>query len=207
MFNKKKKDNPQVIIEQKKKAVQDWLNIADINNGLIIRKDKYLVGAIKIEPINIDLLSLNEKKRIITALHEAYNGLLIPIQIICLGRPVDLDPYLESLQEMSRKTDNFTRKKLLQNYVKYSANLAASGETLERNFYILMAQPPGKGADLELLGKLQELSTMLNGAGLETIICNDQDLINLQYTFAFPVQAAYERAPLFKNPLATYFEL
>lgn len=105
MLSFKRKEKKPVTPEQlKKKAAQDWLPFQDITSSFIYRRDGELVAVLRVEPLNITLKSETEKKRIITAMHEALNGQLEPIQIFCLPRPVDLDTYLERLQKQARET-------------------------------------------------------------------------------------------------------
>ncbi|KYH30773.1 hypothetical protein [Neomoorella mulderi] len=174
-----------------RKAVQDWLPWKDIAGGVITRKDGQAVAVLKVEPINLALKSENEKKRVITAVHEALNGQREAFQILSLGRPVDLDAYLKDLQDLARETVNTARRKLLQEYTRYVANLVASGEAMERRYYILL---PGK-EQVEVLQRAHELAGNLERSGLKVKVCNDQEIIDLVFVFSHPAQAAFERPP------------
>lgn len=182
--------------EEARKAVQDWLPFRDIARGVLVRKDNQAVAVLKVEPFNLSLKSETEKKRIITAVFEALNGLKEPFQIFSLGRPVDLDAYLRELQEKARETVSPTRKKLLQEYIRYVGTLASSGEAMERRYYILL---PGKERE-EIVQKAHELASNLERSGLKVKICEDQEIIDLLFVFLHPAQAAFERPPLFAGP-------
>jgi hypothetical protein len=179
-----------------RKAVQDWLPWKDIAGGVITRKDGQVVAVLKVEPFNLALKSENEKMRVITAVHEALNGQREAFQILSLGRPVDLDAYLKGLQDLARETGNPARKKLLQEYTRYVATLVASGEALERRYYILL---PGK-EQVEVLQRAHELASNLERSGLKVRVCSDQEIIDLLFVFTHPAQAAFERPPLFAGP-------
>ncbi|CEP67119.1 Uncharacterized [Moorella glycerini] len=194
----KKKPVKQQQIDQAavRRAVQDWLPWKDIAGGVITRKDDQVVAVLKVEPFNLALKSENEKKRIITAVHEALNGQREAFQIFSLGRPVDLDAYLRGLQDLVRETGNPARKKLLQDYTRYVATLVASGEALERRYYILL---PGK-EQVEVLQRAHELASNLERSGLKVGVCCDREIIDLIFVFTHPAQAAFERPPLFAGP-------
>jgi len=196
---KQAKTNQAQQAEIKQKSAQEWLPVRDIQNSLLYRKDKHLVAVLKIEPVNISLLSENEKKRIITAFHEVINGLREPIQILSIGRSVDLDGYIAGLEQKQESVE-FGRKKLLKGYIRQAAEMASGGDTRERRFYILLSQKQGKHAEDELLNRARELAGNISGTGLSTGLCIGKQIIDLLFTFHQPGQTAFERAPDFAGP-------
>ncbi len=186
--------------EIKQKSAQEWLPVRDIQNSLLYRKDKHLVAVLKIEPVNISLLSDNETKRIIAAMHEVINGLQEPAQWLSIGRSVDLDGYIAGLERKAQENQDFGRKKLLKGYIRQAAEMASGGDTLERRFYILLSQKQGKHAEDELLNRARELAGNISGTGLSTELCVGKQIIDLLFTFHQPGQAAFERAPDFAGP-------
>ena len=191
LFKKKDKPTPEQI---KRKAAQDWLPFQDIAS-FIYRRDGHLVSVLRVEPMNLTLKSDNEKKRIITALHEALNGQLEPLQIFCLPRPVDLDTYLESLQTQARETINPMKKRLLQEYIQYVASVVKGGEAIEHRYYILISQKPGKHDKDELSQKTYELAMSLERSGLKINVCDDTAILDMLFSFLQPTQAAFEPTP------------
>lgn len=195
-----KKNKEKVKVEIRQKTAQDWLPVADVYNSLLYRKDKHLVAILKVEPINISLLSDNEKKRIIAALHEVFNGIQEQIQIISIGRSVDLDGYIAGMEQTAQETQDFSRKKLLRGYIRQAAEMAAGGDTLERRFYILLSQKQGKYAEEELKNRARELAGNIASTGLGVELCSDKLIIDLLFAFHQPGQSAFERAPDHSGP-------
>lgn len=186
----------QVAQSEARKAVQSWLPFSDIDKGVLVRKDGQVAAVLRVEPFNLSLKSETEKKRIVAAVFEALNGLRDPFQVFSLGRPVDLDAYLRSLQEKAREAASPVRRTLLQEYIRYVGTLAASGEAMERRYYVLL---PGKD-QAEIMQKAHELAGSLERAGLKVKICEDQEIIDLLFVFLHPAQAAFERPPQFAGP-------
>ncbi|HBT47938.1 MAG TPA: hypothetical protein DEA73_08720 [Peptococcaceae bacterium] len=186
--------------EEARKAVQEWLPFKDIAGGVLVRKDAQVAAILRVEPFNLSLKSETEKKRIITAVFEAINGLKEPFQIVSLGRPVDLDAYLRELQGKARETTSFIRRKLLQEYIHYDIHyvsaLVSTGEALERRYYLLL---PGKERE-EVLQRAHDLASNLERAGLKVTICEEQEIIDLLFVFLHPAQAAFERPPALAGP-------
>ncbi|MCH4200151.1 MAG: hypothetical protein LKF87_12360 [Clostridium tyrobutyricum] len=189
-----RKDAKKTAIEREK-SLQEWLPIYDVDRNFIKRRDGFLISAIKIHPLNIDLLSKREKRRIVKGLHEVINGIENYFEILTIGRPVDLDSYVATLQERMRNEEDYFKKKLLQFYIKDSISIAAQGETLERRFYILEKEKEGKFAEEELSSRIRELSNNLSAIDIKNDICQEEELINLLFIFLNPSEAAYEKTP------------
>lgn len=204
--NKKntKKDIKKTVIEREK-SLQEWLPIYDADRSFIKRRDGYLVSAIKVHPLNIDLLSKREKRRIVKGLHEIINGIENYFGILTIGRPVDLDSYVASLQEKMRNEQNYFKKNLLQAYIKDSISIASLGETLERRFYILEVEKDSKFAEEDLSSRIRELSSNLSAIDMKNEICDDDKLIDLLFIFLNPSEAAYEKTPEKGRYLTTQF--
>jgi hypothetical protein len=182
--------------ELKKKTVQDWFPVRDVGDNMILLKDGRYVCVLRAWPLNIGLKSENEKKRIIQSMYEALNGFKDAMQIFTMGRPVDLDPYIVSLQLKSKEEVNMTKKRLLQEYLKYVASIVTSGEAIERRFFIMLS---GKEKE-ELKVKAHELASNLEKSGLKSDVISDQEIIDMLFSFTHPSQAAFEKAPAFSGP-------
>lgn len=206
LFKRKKNLSEEELIQkQREKTSQQWIPVADIKNSIVYRKDGYILGMLRIEPLNINLLSENEKKRKIEALAEVFNGQNEHIQIFCIGRPVDLTNYLEHLQDMAKKEMDFMKKTILKGYIQQASHWASSGEVVERRFYIIISRKNGKKAEIELLNKLNELKNYFEQAELNSHICNEDELLDVFSLFANPLQAAFEVAEItYDVPLLVY---
>lgn len=193
-----KKKKPVVSAEElqrqtRERTAQQWIPIADVDN-LIYRKDGHLVGILRVQPENLTLLSDSEKRRKVDALAEGFNGETEGFQIFCIGRPVDLNNYLEWLQEKAKMEQDYIRKAVLKGYIRQASNLATSGEAMERRFYIVIDKAGGAKAEAELLTRLNDLQGKLQQAELSAHICNGDEIMDVLSLFANPIQASVERA-------------
>ncbi|MBO8164205.1 MAG: hypothetical protein H0Z34_10875 [Brevibacillus sp.] len=174
-----------------KGSVQAWMPVQDVADYHMTRKDRWHVAGIRVSPKNIDLLSLREQKSLIRNLKEVQNGLHGHYQIFCVGRPVDLDGYIAHLEEIKTKIENPIRKKILQSQIKQAAHTAISGESLETLFFLLFAAEN----KAELIELVKQLVTELRNKGIGCYVCDHKELMDMQFVFTHPVQAAYERMP------------
>lgn len=194
--NNKKKNPEQVLRESRLKAAQDWLPIFDIKDNFVYRRDGQVVSIVKIQPLNIDLLSKSEQRVRIRSLLEALNGFDFPYQIFITAKPVDLDGYIQRLEEMKDQA-NIKRRRLLDQYIRTASRKASSGEALERNFYLVTSMERDRRlGDGFLFERAREIASNLTGAGLIASVCSEQELRDLYFTFANPIQSAVERSPL-----------
>lgn len=187
-----KKTTPERIPE----TVQQWLPVHDIlPGGILQRRDGYLVGAVRVEPRNISLLSEPERRRLLRGVQAAINplaGTSVHLQFLSLARPIDLDAYLRRLDAALPELSP-ARQRLLRAYIRHVADLVAGGEAFERRHYLLLAHPPGKHAMDQLRQHLADLAARLRQADIAATVVDDRELIALLYVFHHPVQAAFER--------------
>ena len=175
-------------------AAQDWLPLADLRDGCLIRPDGAAVGGIAVAPLSLALKSENEKRAIIQAVHAALNGLQVPWQILSLYRPVDLDAYLASLDALLAEADP-RRKQVLRDYLGWVHGLVRSGEAVERRYYILVTRT-GTDALLEHRASLRALVEDLQRArGMQCRVMSDADWRELLFLAFHAGQAAVEPVP------------
>ena len=170
--------------------------ISDIDGSIVYRKDGCLVGMLRVQPLNIDLLSDRERRSKVSTFTEELNGEKDHLQIFCIGRPVDLNNYLDWLQNKAKQETDYTRKRLLNNFVKEATYKASSGDTIERRFYIVISKQNENKAAADLLNRLSELRRKLSTVGLISNICKDDELLDVYSLFSHPIQASFERASL-----------
>lgn len=184
----------------KQKTAQQWMPVADIKNSLIYRKDNILVGMFRVEPLNLELLSDNEKRRIVDTLAEGLNGETESFQIFCIGRPVDLNNYLDWLQEKAKNESDYTRKNVLKGFIQQAFETARSGEVIERRFYLIVTKKySNEKSEKELLTRLTDLQSKFLQAGLKTKVCNEDELMDVLSLFANPIEMAFEQVALTYN--------
>lgn len=182
-------------------SVQAWLPFHDVNNEFIWLRDRKLVKAILIEPKNMDLYSKNEQKLQIKKLYEVINALDVHWIIHSQQRPVNLDLYIQSTEEMRNQQIHPIRRRILESAIRNASKIASGGEAVDVFFYIIIfAQMQEKQERLtaqELTARTEELSSTLTKTVLESHVCDDQELREVLFSYLNPAHSAYERAPLY----------
>ena len=182
----KNKTEGKTTVNVGEKRAQDWYPISDIRDSTVYMKDGRILSVLRVYPINISLLSKTEKKSKIAAVSEWLNSEKENIQIFCVGRPMDLAHFQDWQQEILDTTEDYVKKQILKNYIIHTAALATSGNVTERRFYIILSKEAKKGAEKELLVKLEEIRQKLVNAQLRSEICSERELKSLYLLFSFP---------------------
>ncbi|WP_019123863.1 hypothetical protein [Brevibacillus massiliensis] len=176
---------------KRQSSVQSWMPIKDIDQFHMVHQDQFCIAGIRVIPVNIDLMNPRERKGMISILYEVLNGLSGHFQFFCEGRPVDLDGYIAELETMKANTPDPIRKKILQSQIREAAQTAISGEALETLFFILFANKN----KTELIEQVKQIAVDLKQRGITGYICDHKELMDMQFVFTHPIQAAYERMP------------
>jgi hypothetical protein len=175
--------------ERRQTSVRGWLPLDEIRGYTAKAGDGRYSAFLRVVPVNLSLKSDNEKKRVVSALHEAVNGLKEPVQVFSSGRPIDLDGYIRHIGEKSAAETNPVKKRLLKEYLRYTSGLVSEGEAHERRFYFVLSRE-NEEATLAAAG---ELAGALRAAGLESHLCDAQEILNLLFCFFNPEKAALEK--------------
>ncbi|MBS3976627.1 MAG: TraC family protein [Syntrophomonadaceae bacterium] len=179
-----------------KAAVQAWLPVVDVSQGMLVRRDGSLAAVIRIEAAPFALLSERERERRIAAMREVIQMIPGQAQIVAVPRPIDLDAYLTSLDALATEAVG-PRRSLLRGYLGYVRGLATSAGATERRYYILLPGERGrKESRDELAAKARDMVAALARADLQARICSDQEELDLLYVWLNPAQAAFERPSL-----------
>lgn len=119
------------------KTAQEFVNAKDLGNNCLYTLDGMIFAYIKIEGLCLELYSKAEQKQICKNLSSALSQVRRPYKYLAVSRPVDISKSLQEYEEMYSTAEG-GRKKLLRNEMRELADMVMSGETLERQHYIVI---------------------------------------------------------------------
>lgn len=119
------------------KTAQEFVNAKDIGNNCLYALDGMIFSYIKIDGLCLELYSKAEQKQICKSLSSALSQVRRPYKYLAVSRPVDISKSLQEYEEMYSTAEG-GRKKLLRNEMRELADMVMSGETLERQHYIVI---------------------------------------------------------------------
>lgn len=176
-----------------------FLEIADIRDGVVIMKDRSLRAILLVSAINFVLKSEEEKTAIISMFHNFLNSLDFSIQIAVLSRRMNITPYLDKILELEKKQTNELLKIQTRDYRKFIENLVKTGLIMSKTFLVIIPFYPitlgkRKGevilneeefqrAKTQLFERVQFVALELRRCGLEAIPLGTAELIDLFWSF------------------------
>ena len=116
-------------------ATQQFLELDEIKEGVVILKDKTLRGIFMISSINFALKSEKEQRSIISQFQSFLNTLDFPLEIIVQSRKLNISGYLDKLSQMEGAEENQLLKIQIKEYGNFIRKIISGGSIMSKNFY------------------------------------------------------------------------
>ena len=188
---------------------QQYLDILEIRDDTVVLKDGTLRGVILVSSINFSLKSDEEQDAVIEAYTQFLNTIDYPLQIVIQSRRLDIDEYLEVLQQTEAKQTNELLKIQTRDYRQFVAELVQIADIMTKRFYVVVPYSPKVDRPARFFSRLFDIfaptstihlkqkqfedfrrelfkrvdATMnaLDSAGLKSVLLDTQSLIELYY--------------------------
>jgi len=119
-------------------AVQQKIDIEDVQEGIIILKDGSLRAILMTSSVNFSLKSTDEQDAIIFKYQGFLNSLDFPIQITALSRNLDISDYLAIIEQKKKEQSNELLKIQISEYQDFVKNLVQVGNIINQSFYVVV---------------------------------------------------------------------
>ena len=175
----------------------EGLNVKDIRNNFLYTNDNKVMCYIKIQPLNLYLLSNKEQEQIIKQLSAELSSETKEMKFFSIARPVDVGDLISSLQDMANNSLNQIQKALLKKHINETIRLTFTGEAVERQNFLIIWQDYNDYAEKDLLKRAMELVNKLANCSVKAEILEEQYIIQLcsgftNMNFAFKEDSDYE---------------
>jgi hypothetical protein len=198
--------------KQTARSTQSLLPIDSIQDNVVVMRDGSLRAVLMASSLNFDLKSTNEQDAIIYAYQHFLNSLDFPIQIQVSSRVLNINNYIDYLEEVKQLQQNELLRMQTEEYVYFIQELISTANIVNKTFYIVVPFHPldaqKKSLINEFLGggnesikyskeQFEKYKTQLwqrvNGVmygirrtGVYTTPLNTQELIELYYSLYNP---------------------
>jgi len=139
-MSKKKPDN--LARNKIKVSTQQFLDIAEIKSNIVVMRDGTLRAVLLISSINFALKSEDEQNAIISAYVSFLNNIDFPLQIVIQSRELNIDRYLEDLQQKSKEQTNELLKMQTLEYAQYIQELISMSKIMNKRFFVVVPYNP-----------------------------------------------------------------
>jgi len=210
-----------------KAPTQQFLEIEQIREGVVVLKDKSLRGILMISSLNFALKSEEEQEAIVYGFRDFLNSLDFPCQILVQTRRLNITGYLDKLKEFEEKQENELLKIQTRGYREFITELIKGGTIMTKNFYIIITFYPGplegprfggkktrdqKPVDLteeafqrykiQLWQRMEFVAGGLKRCGLQAMPLITAELVELFWSFYHPKEAEFGYYPEIPPELA-----
>jgi hypothetical protein len=163
------------------------------DNILLLSKNRYRV-VLSVSPVNFELKSEDEQDAIIDTYESFLNSVGSPLEILIRTREIDMDKYLEELDERTTGEQVPIYKQQLENYGEFIRGLITTNKILARHFYVIVPYNGNGKIDFdgikEQMGlKVDIIQKGLARLGIQSRELSSLELLDLFYTFYSPTQA------------------
>jgi len=191
-------------------TTQQFLEIEEIKQGLVILRNKSLRGVLMVSSINFTLKSEEEQNAIIHQFQGFLNSLDFSIQLLVQSRRLNMTGYSDKLKELEEKQESELLRIQTAEYKKFISDLLAQGTIMTKNFFVVvpftLIEIPEVGkreregisvlteeqfqrAKSQILQRMEFVALGLKRCGLQTAPLNTSELIELFWGLYHPEEA------------------
>jgi type IV secretory pathway VirB4 component len=197
-----------------KATTQQFIEIEEIQDDVVLLKDYSAVLVIEISAVNFWLLSSEEQMSIIYAYGSLLNSLSFPLQILILSKKMNISNYLDYLDQRIAKTSDEILKTRLKSYKEFIKNIVKKNTVLEKRFFFVIPFSPLElgisgvntsslkkdyvlsRAKTSLYPKRDHLLRLLAKIGLSGKVLQKQEITELFYNLYNPSPTGRPLAPV-----------
>jgi hypothetical protein len=117
---------------------QQFLEVEQIRDGVLIRKDHSLRGVMMVSSLNFALKSREEQEAIVYQFQNFLNSLDFSCQILIHSRKLNITGYLDKLKELEEGQKNELLKAQTRDYRQFVEKLVAGSSIMTKSFFIIV---------------------------------------------------------------------
>lgn len=198
----------------KKSTTQEFIEVDEIRDDIMLLKDFSAVTIIEIGAVNFWLLSAEDQMSMIYTYAGLLNSLSFPVQIVIISKMMNISSYLDYIESMIGSQKQDLIKSRLTDYREFIKTIVKKNTVLEKRFFFAIPFNPlemgvagvkAKGygkeyiftrAKTALYPKRDHLIRLLSKVGLKPTVLQKQELTELFYNLYNPSNVGKQLAPI-----------
>ena len=178
----------------KKASARDQIDIQGVKDGVLMLPNHKYRMVLAVSSVNFELRSEDEQDAIIDTYESFLNSVGCPLQILIRTREIDMDKYLDDLNERLKGETIPIYRQQLQNYDEFIRSLITTNRILTRHFYVVVPYDMTGKLDFESIKEQLGLRVDIMQKGLARLGIRSRELSSLEvldlfYSFYNPEQA------------------
>ena len=169
--------------KQKDISLNEFLNIADIEDNCITTIDGFILMILNIKAQNFGLLSEKELVNRMNSMSVEFSNERYPYKILVTPKIVDITETIKEQEELKQKVDNVIFREIIENRINFLQNFVSDKEIIENDFFLIIWEKETEKAKIELQKRANNWKNRLRNCELKSEILNKEELIFLIKTF------------------------
>lgn len=172
--------------KQKDISLNEFLNIADIEDNCITTIDGFILMILNIKAQNFGLLSEKELINRMNSMSVEFSNERYPYKILVIPKIVDITETIKEQEELKQKVDNEIFREIIENRINFLQNFVSDKEIIENDFFLIIWEKESEKAKIELQKRASNWKNRLRNCEIKSEILNNEELIYLIKTFNLP---------------------
>ena len=126
----------------KSKATQDFVEIKEIRDGIIVLKDGSLRSILMTSSLNFALKSGDEQMATLFQFQNFLNSLDFSVQIFVQSRELDIRPYVALLEERHKAQVTELMRVQIREYIEFVKNFTENANIMSKSFFVIASYSP-----------------------------------------------------------------
>lgn len=120
-------------------STHQFVRIENIRDDVVIIRGGGLLAVLQVSSMNFALKSQQEQEAIVYEYQNFLNSLDFPLQILVNSRFVNIERYLQELEQKTRRQQNELLKMQTQEYIKFVQNFVQQASIVSTDFYVVVS--------------------------------------------------------------------
>ena len=151
-------------------SLNEFLNIKNIKENYLYTLDEQVISFIKVNPMNIELLSDKELEAKMDSSSIEFSNEQYPYKIIVVPRAVDISDYIREQEELRNKLTDDTCIEIINNRIISTTEMIENKNIIENEFYIMIYDSNKDNIEIELNKRANNWVGRLKNCGLKSEI-------------------------------------
>lgn len=175
-------------------TLNEFLNIKDIprEKNYLTTLDGQIILFVKINPINIDLLSEEELESKMDLMSIEFSNEQYAYKFLVIPRAVDIAEHIHEQEKLKNKSKNDINTKIIEGRIKFTTNLVANKDIIENEFYLIIWTKDLENSEIEINKRANTWISRLRNCEFSSEILKEKDIILLIKSFTIPEFARSE---------------
>lgn len=126
----------------KSKATQDFVEVKEVRDGVVVLKDGSLRSILMTSSMNFALKSADEQQATLFQFQNFLNSLDFSVQIFIQSRELDIRPYIALLEERHKAQVTELMRIQIREYIEFVKNFTESTNIMSKSFFVVVSYTP-----------------------------------------------------------------